>query len=180
MQKEITRPLEKIGLSLLAAFGIALFAQLRIELPLNAAGIPISGQSFAVLLAGFLLGRRWGLLSVLLYLALGFLGLPVFAGGKAGLDVLFGGSGGYLYGFAAGAWLVGLLAEKGWGRSFQRSLAAMLLGTAVLLFFGLLQLSVKYGLPKALEYGFYPFWPGALIKALLGGGLGYLWHRHFS
>ena len=73
---EQPRNLQNLGISLLAAFGIALFAQLRIELPLNEAGIPISGQSFAVLLVGFLLGRKWGLAAILIYLALGFIGLP--------------------------------------------------------------------------------------------------------
>ncbi len=170
---ETKQDFQNLGLALLAAFGIALFAQIRIELPLNEAGIPISGQSFAVLLAGFLLGRRWGVAAILIYLAMGLLGLPVFSGGSSGLSALLGNSGGYLYGFIAGAWLVGFLGEKSWGRSLLQCFLAMLLGTAVILFFGLLQLSWNIGLPKALQYGCYPFLPGAFIKALLAAPIAF-------
>ncbi len=103
-----------------------------------------------------------------LYLVVGALGVPVFAKGAAGLEVFTKGSGGYLYGFAMAAFVVGLLADWGWGKTYVKGLLLMFLGTAVILFFGLLQLTFLYGWDKALEYGFYPFWAGAAIKIVLG------------
>ncbi len=85
---------------------------MAIQLPFSP--VPITGQTMAVLLVGALLGSRRGALAVLAYIAEGLAGLPVFAGGAAGLARLFGPTGGYLVGFVAAAFLVGWLAERGW------------------------------------------------------------------
>ena len=147
---------------------LALFAQLTITLPLNEAGIPITGQSFAVLLMAIFYGKRDALLVVLIYLIMGGLGLPVFADGASGWEKFSGGSGGFLAGFAVAAWLVGLFGDQGWGRSFVKSLLAMTVGTIIIVAMGVLWLTKLYGFEKALEYGFYPFIWGALIKIVVG------------
>ncbi|MEM9822566.1 MAG: biotin transporter BioY [Bacteroidota bacterium] len=155
----------QLGLSVLF---ISLFAQLQITLNLNETGIPITGQTFAVLLVGALLGRKWGPLAVALYLLVGGLGLPVFAKGASGWAVFGKGSGGYLYGFVLGAFIAGMLADWGWGKSYGKGFLLQLLGTLAIMAFGLAQLTVLYGWSKAVEYGFRPFWIGAIIKIILG------------
>jgi biotin transport system substrate-specific component len=147
---------------------IALMAQLTIHLPSNLGGIPITGQSLAVLVVACWLPWHWGLLSVVLYVVLGGLGLPIFADGETGWAVIVGGSGGFLFGFIAAAAVIGYLSEKGWTKHFGKLIIAMLIGTIVILFWGILRLSMLYGFEKAMGYGFYPFWKGALVKVLLG------------
>lgn len=159
---------QKLAFSFLAALVLAIFAQLRIEIPWNEAEIPISGQSFAVLVIGFLMPRQWGLIAILIYLLLGIIGLPVYAGGASGIATFAKGSGGYLIGFIAAAGLMSRLSANGWGASFSKCLMAMAIGTIVILIFGLAWLAYLYGASKALEYGLYPFIPGAIIKAFLG------------
>ena len=140
---------------------------------MNKVSIPITGQSLVVLLVGFLLGRKWGTLAVVVYLLLGILNLPVFAEGKYGWETFTKGSGGFLYGFLFAAYFVGVLGDKEWGSSLVKSLIAMVLGTVIIIAFGVMHLSFLYGFEKALEYGFYPFWKGAVVKILIGGVLGY-------
>lgn len=152
----------------LTVIALAVAARVQIDLPLNEAGVPITGQSYAVLTIAALLGRKLGPLAVFFYLLVGVLGVPVFADGAAGLSVLSGGSAGYLYGFVVAAFVAGWLADWGWGKSYFKGLLLMSLGTAVILIFGLAWLTYLYGWDKALEYGFYPFWIGALIKIVLG------------
>ena len=165
----------KLFLSLLSALIIAFFAQLSIELDWTEAGISVTGQTFAVLVIGFLLPRPWGIVALLLYLLLGILGFPVFADGASGAGVFLKGSGGYLYGFVAGAGLMGWLADQGWGNQFGKIILAMLLGTLVIVAFGIAWLSYLYGFFKALEYGFYPFVPGAIIKIVGGAIVVWIW-----
>ena len=143
-------------------------AQVDIAVPINNNEIPISGQSFAVLVIGYLLGKKWGAICMVLYILLGGIGLPVFADGGSGFATLAGGSGGYLYGFIFAAYVAGMLNEKGWNKNLLQCVFVMIIGTAVILFFGLSQLTFKYGFWKALEYGLYPFIPGAIFKILLG------------
>jgi len=94
--------------------------------------IPITGQTFGVLLVAMALGRVRGSAVVLAYLAEGAAGLPVFAGGAAGIGVLAGPTGGYLIGFLLAAYLTGWLADHGWDRGYFKSAAAMLAGNVVL------------------------------------------------
>ena len=153
---------------------IALFARLTIEVPLNETKIPISGQTFAVLLVGFLLRQKWGTISVIGYLLAGALGLPVFADGASGLLVITGGSGGFLIGFVVGALVVGRLGELSWGHNLGKCVLAMLIGTVIIMAFGVARLAWLYDFEKALEWGFYPYWMGAVVKVLVGGLVAYL------
>lgn len=148
---------------------ITLMARVAIPVPEALGGIPITGQSLAVLLVGLLLPFPWGGAAVLLYLLLGGLGLPVFAEGGSGWPAFSSGSGGFLIGFFIAALGMGLLRQQGWGQHLGYSLLANGLGTVVIVGSGLLWLAHLYGWGKAMEYGFYPFWPGAIVKILLGG-----------
>jgi biotin transport system substrate-specific component len=144
---------------------VALSAQLAIPLPFSP--VPVTGQTLAVLLTGMLLGSRRGSLSLLTYLVEGGLGLPVFAGGTAGLARLTGPTGGYLIGFLAAAFLVGMLAERGWDRRTGTTFLAILLGNAVIYAFGLPWLAHFVGGERVLALGVLPFIPGDLWKLLL-------------
>ncbi|SNB53159.1 biotin transporter BioY [Thermoflexus hugenholtzii] len=143
----------------------------RVEIPLPFTPVPITGQTFAVLLVGAALGSRRGALSMAVYLLEGALGLPVFAGGAAGLARLRGPTGGYLIGFIAAAFVTGWLAERGWDRRPVTTALAMLAGNAVIYLFGLPWLAWFVGGflgPKgALALGLLPFVPGDLIKLLM-------------
>jgi len=152
-----------IGGSLL----IALCAQVKIWLPFSP--VPVTGQTFAVLMIGALLGARRGGLCVLVYLMEGAAGLPVFAGvGRSGLTVLLGPTGGYLAGFVAAAYITGLLAERGWDRRVGTTVLAMVLGNAAIYVFGLLWLCCLMGISKTvLAVGLYPFIVGDSLKIAL-------------
>ncbi len=159
--------LVNVMLVVLGSLFIAAMAQVRILLPFTP--VPVTGQTFAVLLIGAALGSRLGGAAVAAYLAEGALGLPVFAGGGAGLAWLAGPTGGYLAGFLAAAVLVGWLAEKGFDKRLLTSLATFAAGTAVIYTLGALWLSVYVGLGNALATGVAPFVVGDVIKAVLAG-----------
>lgn len=144
---------------------ITLFAQVAIPLPFSP--VPITGQTFAVLLVGALFGGSRGGLSVLLYLLEGAVGLPVFAGGAAGLARLAGPTGGYLVGFVVAAFVVGLLAQRGWDRRVESTALAMLVGNVLIYAFGLSGLAHFVGVEKAFSLGFLPFIVGDLLKLTL-------------
>ncbi|MCX2728035.1 biotin transporter BioY [Thermomicrobium sp. 4228-Ro] len=139
----------------------------HVSIPLPFTPVPITGQTFAVLLVGAALGSRRGAASMALYLAEGLAGLPVFAGGKAGLAVLLGPTGGYLIGFIAAAFVTGWLAERGWDRRPLTTALAMVLGNLVIYLFGVSWLAVFVGISKAPLLGMIPFLPGDLLKILL-------------
>ncbi|MHC4694195.1 MAG: biotin transporter BioY [Planctomycetota bacterium] len=148
---------------------IALCAQLAIGWP-----IPVSGQTFAVLMIGALLGARRASVSVLTYIMAGAAGLPVFAHGRSGFMVLSGPTGGYLFGFVFAVYVVGLLAERGWDRRTGTTILAMIFGNLVIYAFGLLWLyclvcmgKLPVSANKILTVGLYPFIPGDLLKVAL-------------
>ena len=147
----------------------ALSAQAVIPLPFTP--VPITGQTFAVLLTGALLGPRLGAMTLALYLLEGGMGLPVFAHGAAGAARLLGPTGGYLLSYPFAAALVGGLAERGWDRRPATMLAAMLLGSLVVFTMGAGWLAHFVGPAHALTGGVLPFLPGDMIKALLAAGL---------
>ncbi len=155
-----------ITLILLGSLFVAALAQLSIPLQL----VPITGQTLAVLLVGMALGSRRGALALAAYLAEGVAGLPVLAGGKFGIATLLGPTGGYLVGFVVAAWLVGLLAERGFDRSMLKTLAAMVVGNAVIYLFGVVWLTRFVGSlagdKGALALGVFPFLAGDAIKAV--------------
>jgi len=148
---------------------IGLAAQWTIPLP----WVPVTGQTFAVLLVGALFGARLGPVTVLVYLAEGASGLPVFSQGRGGPVMLLGPTGGYLIGFVAAAYVVGLLAQRGWDRRFHSTLAAMALGNAAIYAFGLAWLWLVWGmnLRALVGVGLIPFIPGDLVKACLAAVL---------
>lgn len=153
-----------LEIPILISFNLLLvgLAQLAINLPNSP--VPITGQTLGVLLVAMALGRTRGVGVVSAYLIEGALGLPVFANGMAGVAVLFGPTGGYLLGFVVAAWLIGSLADRGWDKSFTKSFAAMILGTAVIFGCGLLWLSRFVTGETLLAAGLTPFIPGAIIK----------------
>jgi biotin transport system substrate-specific component len=152
-----------------ASLLIAVSAQFALQLPFSP--VPVTGQTLAVLLIGALLGRARGSAAVGLYLVEGASGLPVFAGGKAGLAVLWGPTGGYLIGFAAAAYLVGWLVERGWDRSPLTAAGAMLAGSGLIYACGLSWLAVLVGWQHALPLGLYPFLVGDAVKIALAAAL---------
>jgi biotin transport system substrate-specific component len=152
-----------------ASLFVAVCAQVEFHLPFTP--VPISGGTLGVLYAGALLGSRRGAAAVALYLVEGAAGLPVFSGGAAGALHLLGPTGGYLLGFPAGAFVAGLLAERGWDRSPARAFAAMLIGGLPIFALGLLGLSRFVPARTLLAQGLWPFVPGDLIKAAASAGL---------
>jgi len=144
-------------------------AQLEIRLPWTP--VPITGQSFAVLLSGLVLGSRRAFLAQMLYLTEGALGLPFFSGGAAGLAHLVGPTGGYLMAFPFAAAFTGLLAERGWDRKPVTMFLAMLTGSTIVFGLALLQLSRFVPADTLLATGLLPFVPGDLIKSALAAGV---------
>jgi biotin transport system substrate-specific component len=127
--------------------------------------VPVVLQNLFVLLAGLLLGGVWGVISVGVYLLAGAVGLPVFAGGTGGIAKFVGPTGGYLMGFAAAAYLVGILSEAGGGRVLIDVLA-MVAGTLVIYLFGVTWLKVVTGMSfaKSISLGMLPFLIGDALK----------------
>lgn len=148
-----------------ASFVTAVAAQIAIPLPFSP--VPLTGQTFAVLLSGAVLGARRAFLAQVLYLLEGMAGLPFFAGGAAGAGILLGPTGGYLLAFPPAALVTGALARAGWDRRFTTMLAAMLLGSVVIFGFGLAGLSRFVPTNRLLSLGLLPFLPGDLVKATL-------------
>jgi len=148
-----------------ASIFIALSAQIAFNVPFSP--VPITGQTFAVILTGSILGSRRGSLAVIAYLLEGISGLPVFAQAQFGLIHLFGPTGGYLLGFVPAAFICGLLAEFGWGKTIFSVLGMMTVGTLVTFICGLSWLKIFFGNNNVLVIGFYPYVSGAVIKIAL-------------
>jgi len=154
------------GLILAGSLLVAALAQISVPLPFTP--VPVTGQTLGVLLVGAALGARRGAASLALYVAEGALGLPVFAPpGAPGPARLLGPTAGYLLGFIAGAWIVGRLAERGYGRHLGSAFTAMAAGQATIFTCGLIGLAPFVGAAGVLGAGFWPFVPGALIKSVL-------------
>jgi biotin transport system substrate-specific component len=148
-----------------ASLVTALAAQIAIPLPFSP--VPLTGQTFAVLLSGAVLGGRRAFVAQALYLLEGMAGLPFFAGGAAGAGILAGPTGGYLLAFPFAAFVTGALARGGWDRRFATMLAAMLLGSLVIFGCGLAGLSRFVPAGRLLALGLLPFLPGDVVKATL-------------
>jgi biotin transport system substrate-specific component len=132
--------LTDVAVITLGAALIAASAQISIPLPFTP--VPITGQTFAVLLVGASLGTVRGASSALLYLLIGIAGAPVYADGAHGWNVITGAGGGYLVGFVLAAALTGRLAEQRWDRRFSSALGAILTGNVVIFLVGLPWLAV--------------------------------------
>ncbi|MFO8035160.1 MAG: biotin transporter BioY [Anaerolineales bacterium] len=156
-------------LVLSASLLIAISAQISIPIPFGP--VPITGQTFTVLLIAAVLGKRRGIAAVTLYLTEGALGFPVFAGAKGGFAALLGPTGGYLAGFVASAYLVAHLVERGWDRKVWSSTLAMVLGNLAIYLCGLTWLSAFVGRDQVLALGLMPFLVGDGLKIILASGL---------
>ena len=142
----------------------AVCAKLKVEV----GAVPITMQTFAVLLAGALLGSKRGALSQLTYLLMGLTGIPWFARG-GGISYILSPTFGYLLGFVLAALSVGWLCERGFDRQVKTAIVAMFMGNVLLYIPGLLWLAKFVGLGKVLSVGLYPFLFGDLLKILLAG-----------
>jgi biotin transport system substrate-specific component len=131
--------------------------------------VPLTGQTFAVLLVGSSLGAIRGAASLALYLWLGVAGAPIYADAGHGWSALTGPSGGYIVGFVLAAAVTGYLAERGWDRRFSSAVGAMLTGNVIIYAVGLPWLAAVIGtnLERTLELGLYKFVPGDLLKLYL-------------
>ena len=155
----------EVALILGGSLLIALSAQLQFILPFSP--VPITGQTFTVLLLGALYGSKRGPATVMTYFALGVMGLPVFAGGAFGVARLVGPTAGYLVGFLAAAFVVGLLSERGWDRKPWTTAASMIIGNGIIYMIGVLWLSRFVGWQAVLSTGFLPFLAGDALKIAL-------------
>lgn len=154
-----------IGFSLLTALAA------QIVIPIGA--IPITGQTFAVLLTGALLGPRLGAMAMIAYLVEGASGLPFFSGGHFGLLHLMGPAGGYLIAFPAAAFITGAFAEHGWDRRFLTAAAAMAIGSAVIMLSGWAWFSIVMRTSPLLTLfdTVIKFIPGDIIKITLAAAV---------
>jgi biotin transport system substrate-specific component len=155
------------GLVYAALFGALTAAGAFIVIPLPP--VPITAQTFFLNVAAILLGGPLGAVSQFIYVMLGVVGIPVFAGGKAGLGVIFGPTGGYLLGFIIAAFVIGMVNRMRKGAGIFWHIFSMLIGMLIIYSLGSFQLAVvaKMSFHKALAVGVLPFLPGDIIKILL-------------
>lgn len=165
-------PLDSVrsaGLVIVFSLFIAACAQFAIQI----GPIPITGQTFAVLLTGALLGSRLGAAAVIAYLIEGAIGLPFFAAGGSGIVRFFGPTAGYLVAFPAAAYITGAFAEHGWDKRYGTAVAAMAIGSALIFAGGWAWFSVLTHTPPlaAFKLAVLPFLPGDAIKIALGAAV---------
>lgn len=154
-------------LPLLIGLNLLLVATSYISFNLPYSPVPITGQTFGVLLIAMALGRARAVGVVTAYLLEGISGLPVFAGGTAGFPIIIGPTGGYLIGFLAGAYVIGFLADQGWDKTYLKSILAMIIGSAVIFAFGLIWLAKFVPEGSLLSLGLIPYLPGSVVKITL-------------
>ena len=158
-------PIERLRLMVLASLMSALTAVgSYIQVPIGP--VPIVLTNLFVLLAGLLLGSRWALSSVGLYLLMGTIGIPVFAGGKGGFAHFLGPTGGYLAGYALGAWVTGFISERSRG-AMVLEIAAVIVGCLCIYALGVpwLKVVTRMTWSRALLVGMAPFVIGDALKA---------------
>ena len=161
----IPRILREIVLVVTGSILIAFAAQFYFPLPFSP--VPITGQTFAVLLLAALYGHNRGGLTVLTYLILGIAGRPVFASGTFGIATIIGPTGGYLVGFLPAAYIVGFLSKKGWDRKVWTTATSMIIGNVVIYLVGTTWLSRFVGWDNVLQTGLIPFLIGDGAKIIL-------------
>jgi len=157
-----------LALILAGTILIAVAAQISIAIPGNP--VPFTGQTFGVLLAAGALGFRRGIASAGLYVLIGALGVPVFAGARHGIEIVYGPSGGYLVGFIIASAIVGRLAELGWDRNLIGGVGAMLIGSVAIYAIGVPWLAVSYyggDLRQGIDNGLTPFLLWDAVKLAL-------------
>lgn len=147
--------------------GFSLLTALAAQVVIPIGPVPITGQTFAVLLTGALLGSRLGAMAMIVYLLEGAGGLPFFSAGSGGIQHLLGPTGGYLVAFPAAAFITGAFAEDGWDKRFPTAVAAMVIGSMVIIFSGWVWLLQFMPPVVALHAGVTKFILGDIIKILL-------------
>ena len=158
-------PIEKLRMVVLASLMAALTAVgAYIYVPIGP--VPIILSTLFVILSGLLLGSRWGLTSMALYLLVGAIGLPVFAGGKGGFAHFMGPTGGYLFGYLCASWITGFISERSRGGMIL-DILAVIIGSLALYALGVpwLKMVTQMSWTKALMVGVLPFLIGDAIKA---------------
>jgi biotin transport system substrate-specific component len=142
--------------------------------------VPFTFQSLAVLLVGAFLGRRLGMLAILQYLAVGAMGLPVFANGSGGIAALLSPSSGYLYGFIVSAYLAGFAAEKGYDRKLVLGLIAFACAHQIIFVFGVTYLAgyLSISLSQAIKIGYLPFVGFDSLKFILASCIMFILWRY--
>ena len=160
-------------IALVVAGALFIYLTSKIVIPVAGSPVPITGQTFGVLLVGGALGLRRGAVAVAMYVLLGVVGLPFFAEGKGGLTIIWGATGGYLIGFILAGAVVGRLAELGWDRKIGGALGAMVVGSAMIYAVGLPWLKVVTGMTveETIAAGLTPFLIGDTIKIILAAVL---------
>ena len=162
-----TSAITKAALVVFGSLLLAVSAQFKIPLY----PVPVTGQTLVVLLIGMTYGPRLGGITIAAYLFEGAIGLPVFAGGAAGVAVLMGPTAGYLFGFLLAAIAMGYLAERGMGRTVVSTIAAMVIGNCVIYLCGALWLANFIGFGQAIAAGVLPFLYGDALKLVVAAGL---------
>jgi biotin transport system substrate-specific component len=158
-------PIEKLRMVVLASLMAALTAVgAYIYVPIGP--VPIILSTLLVILSGLLLGSRWGLTSMGLYLLVGAIGLPVFAGGRGGFAHFFGPTGGYLFGYLFASWITGFISEWSRGRVLL-DIFAVIIGSLAIYALGVpwLKMVTQISWTKALMVGVLPFLIGDAVKA---------------
>jgi biotin transport system substrate-specific component len=153
----------------LAAVGVGLLT-LSAKMQIPSWPVPMTMQTYVILVIGMAYGTRLGVATVLAYLAAGAAGLPVFAGTPekgVGIAYMAGPTGGYLLGFVVAAWVCGCLAARGWDRGLATSLIAMATGHLLILGLGVAWLATLVGWSSAVELGLAPFIAATVVKTLL-------------
>jgi biotin transporter BioY len=155
---------------LVLIFSFAILTGLCAKLKIEIGPVPITMQTFSVLLSGALLGAKRGALSQITYLSMGFAGIPWFSRG-GGIAYLLSPTFGYLVGFVFASFFVGFLCEKGFDRKLERAVLAMFFGNLLIYLPGLFWLARFVGLEKVLAVGFFPFVLGDVLKIILAGSI---------
>lgn len=158
------------SVSLVVVFSLLTAAAAQLVIPIGP--VPITGSTFAVLLTGALLGSRLGAAAIIVYLAEGAIGLPFFYSGHGGLAHLFGPTGGYLFAFPAAAFITGAFAENGWDKRFATAIAAMAVGSTLILLAGWAWFALLTQTPMltAFKVSVAPHLIGDVIKIVLAAG----------
>jgi len=147
----------------LGSAALALSAQMSVPMY----PVPMTMQTFVVMMIGALCGGRLACEITIAYLLEGAAGMPVFAGGAAGLSVLLGNTGGYLFGFLPAAALIGSLADRGWNSNGLKLATSLSLGHLIIFVPGVAWLASFIGLSAAFNFGFVPFILGTMLKTAL-------------
>ena len=157
------------NITLIVIGALLIYLTARVAFPVPGSPIPVTGQTFGVLLVGGALGFRRGLSAVALYVLIGLIGFPFFAEGKGGLGVILGASGGYLIGFVIAGAVVGRLAELGWDRRLIGAVVAMLIGNLIIYLIGVpwLMAVAHLDLQAGIAKGLMPFVVGDAVKLAL-------------